>query len=45
MHAIIGITGHVGRVTANLLFEKKLPVRVVVRNLAKAENGKIKELT
>ena len=28
MYAIIGITGQVGRVTANLLLEKNLPVWV-----------------
>jgi NAD(P)H dehydrogenase (quinone) len=42
MHAIIGITGHVGRVTANLLLEKKLPVRAVLRNPVKGGEWKNK---
>jgi uncharacterized protein YbjT (DUF2867 family) len=40
MYAIIGITGHVGRVAANLLLEKKLPVRAVLRNPAKGGEWK-----
>jgi len=40
MYAIIGITGQVGRVTANLLLEKKLPVRAVVRDPAKGAEWK-----
>lgn len=35
MYSIIGVTGHVGGVAANLLMEKKQPVRAVLRNLAK----------
>jgi NAD(P)H dehydrogenase (quinone) len=42
MYAIIGITGHVGRVAANLLFEKKLPVRAVLRNPVKGREWKNK---
>jgi len=42
MYAIIGITGHVGRVAANLLLEKNLPVRAVLRNAAKGEEWKNK---
>ena len=42
MYAIIGITGHVGRVTANLLLEKKLPVRAVLRNPVKGGEWKTK---
>jgi NAD(P)H dehydrogenase (quinone) len=42
MYAIIGITGHVGRVAANLLLEKKLPVRAVLRNPVKGGEWKTK---
>jgi NAD(P)H dehydrogenase (quinone) len=42
MYAIIGITGHVGRVAANLLLEKNLPVRAVLRNPAKGWEWKNK---
>ncbi|MDB5026193.1 MAG: hypothetical protein JWP78_3948 [Mucilaginibacter sp.] len=35
MYAIIGVTGHVGRAAANLLLEKKLPVRAILRNPVK----------
>jgi NAD(P)H dehydrogenase (quinone) len=42
MYSIIGITGHVGRVTANLLLEKNLPVRAVLRNPVKGEEWKSK---
>jgi uncharacterized protein YbjT (DUF2867 family) len=42
MYAIIGITGHVGRVAANLLLEKKLPVRAVLRNPVKGGEWKNK---
>ena len=31
----MGITGHVGRVTANILLDQQLPVRAVIRNVAK----------
>jgi len=42
MYAIIGITGHVGRVAANLLLEKNLPVRAVLRNPVKGGEWKNK---
>jgi NAD(P)H dehydrogenase (quinone) len=37
MYAIIGVTGHVGRVAANILLDKNLPVRAIIRNPAKAQ--------
>jgi NAD(P)H dehydrogenase (quinone) len=42
MYAVIGITGHVGRVAANLLLEKKLLVRAVLRNPVKGGEWKNK---
>ena len=42
MYAITGITGHVGRVTANLLLEKRLPLRAVLRNPLKGGDWKNK---
>lgn len=36
MYVILGVTGHVGRATANYLLSKNLPVRAVLRNPAKA---------
>jgi NAD(P)H dehydrogenase (quinone) len=42
MYAVVGITGHVGRVAANLLLEKNLPVRAVLRNPAKGGEWKNK---
>jgi NAD(P)H dehydrogenase (quinone) len=42
MYAIIGITGHVGGVIGNLLLEKKVPVRAVVRSKEKGEAWKLK---
>jgi NAD(P)H dehydrogenase (quinone) len=42
MYAVTGITGHVGRVAANLLLEKKLPVRAVLRNAVKGGEWKNK---
>jgi NAD(P)H dehydrogenase (quinone) len=42
MYAITGITGHVGRVAANLLLEKNLPVRAVLRNPVKGGEWKNK---
>lgn len=42
MYAIIGITGHVGRVAASLLLEKNLPVRAVLRNPVKGGEWKTK---
>lgn len=35
MYAVIGVTGHVGRVTGELLLKEKQAVRAVVRNAAK----------
>jgi NAD(P)H dehydrogenase (quinone) len=37
MYAIIGVTGHVGRVVANILLDRNLPVRAIIRNRAKAQ--------
>ena len=42
MYAVIGITGQVGRVAANLLLEKNLPVRAVLRNPVKGGEWKNK---
>jgi NAD(P)H dehydrogenase (quinone) len=43
MYAVTGITGHVGRVAANLLLEKNLPVRAVLRNAVKGGEWKNKD--
>lgn len=37
MYAIIGITGHVGHVTATQLLNKNLPVRAILRNPSKGK--------
>jgi NAD(P)H dehydrogenase (quinone) len=42
MYAITGITGHVGGVIGNLLLEKKVPVRAVVRSVEKGKAWKLK---
>jgi NAD(P)H dehydrogenase (quinone) len=42
MYAITGITGHVAGVIGNLLLEKRVPVRAVVRNMEKGEAWKMK---
>lgn len=35
MYAVIGVTGHVGRVTGELLLKEKQPLRAIVRNAEK----------
>ena len=42
MYAITGISGQVGGVMGNLLLEKKVPVRAVVRSMEKGEAWKLK---
>ena len=42
MYAIIGITGQVGGVIGNLLLDKKVPVRAVVRSMEKGKAWKLK---
>jgi NAD(P)H dehydrogenase (quinone) len=42
MYAITGVSGHVGRAAAQILLEKKLPVRAVIRDPAKAQEWKDK---
>ncbi|UPK67032.1 NmrA family NAD(P)-binding protein [Chitinophaga filiformis] len=42
MFVITGVTGHVGRVTANLLLTQQQPVRAVVRNASKGTEWETK---
>src|SRR5215217_3245164 len=42
MYVITGVTGHTGSVVAHALLAAKQPVRVVVRNAAKAEPWRAK---
>ena len=42
MFVITGVTGHVGRVTANLLLTQQQPVRAIVRNASKGAEWETK---